>query len=498
MTGVLMMIPAAYVIYEAFNASRERWLRLIDTRLTGLLINTLGLAVSVTALSLLVGLALAWLVHRYRIPGQRILQWLLAAPLAIPPYIMAVSYIIVTGPGGWIRTADGGAIVNVYSFSGALLVLTMSCYSYVFLIAGASIQGLNKNYEEAALALGISRTAVFWRIFLPLLKPALGAGSLLVFIYVIADFGVVAMLRYTTFTSAIYYQTGSYDTSAAAILSTVLIALTFLALRFEGYFRRGRKFHQTGRNYSVLPRIRPGRGQLAYLPLLLAVFSLGVVLPLAVLFYWSWQSFSSGAVLAGFWTYSFNSFKVAAIASAFCMAVSFPIAYFKSRSNSILAAVADKMIHSGYALPGVIVALGLISVFNTHIPAVYGTWHIITIACVLRFLPQALQYTGSSIGQISPRLDEAARNLGAGSAGVLVRIILPLVKPGLLAGGALVFVSSLKELPATLLLRPPGFDTLAVRIWVDTSESVYYLAAPAALLIIAVSVVPLGIMLRKK
>ncbi len=179
------------------------------------------------------------------------------------------------------------------------------------------------------------------------------------------------------------------------------------------------------------------------------------------------------------------------------MILALPIVYLRSRYPSVISQSIEKLSYAGYALPGVIVALGIIFIFNQYIPFLYNTYYLVAIAFVIRFLPQAMQSTDASLSLISPRIDEAARSLGQPSWKVMIRVIIPSILPGILAGGALVFVSSIKELPATLLLRPPGFDTLAVRIWVETSEAVYHMAAPAALLIVLVSIIPLRYLLKK-
>jgi iron(III) transport system permease protein len=173
------------------------------------------------------------------------------------------------------------------------------------------------------------------------------------------------------------------------------------------------------------------------------------------------------------------------------------VIYLKSRYPSAAAAIIDRLSYSGYALPGVIVALGLIFIFNQYIPSLYNTFYLVAAAYVVRFLPQAMQSGEASLSLISPRIDEAARSLGHSPWKVVFTVIIPLLLPGILAGGALVFVSAIKELPATLLLRPPGFDTLAVRVWVESSEAIYHMAAPASLLIIVISLLPLRWMLSK-
>jgi iron(III) transport system permease protein len=332
---------------------------------------------------------------------------------------------------------------------------------------------------------------------MPFLRPAIGAGAILVSLYVLSDFGAVAMLRFTTFTAAIFYHMDSYDRISAAVLSVVLIVLTLLILWLEAFSRRKKRYYQTSNSFQAPSLLQLGLWKLPAMLYIFVVFAFAVVLPIIVLLYWSNIGISMGALNSKFWMYTWNSVKVSGLASLLCMLLALPIIYLKSRHPSIVTKIIDKLSYAGYALPGVIVALGIIFLFNNYIPWLYNTFIVITVAYFVRFLPQAMQSGQASLSLISPRIDEAARSLGYSGWKVMVKIILPLILPGVLAGGALVFVSSIKELPATLLLRPPGFDTLSVRIWVEAGEAIYHLAAPAALLIIIISIIPLRWLLSK-
>ncbi len=204
-----------------------------------------------------------------------------------------------------------------------------------------------------------------------------------------------------------------------------------------------------------------------------------------------------GALDGRFFGFVLNSLKVSTLAAVLCMLLAVPITYLKTRYPSLIFRMIDRLCYAGYAIPGVIVALGFIFIFNNHIPVMYGTFYIIALAFVVRFLPQAMQAGEASLSLISPRIDEAARSLGYPPWKIMFKVIIPNMLPGVLAGGALVFVSSIKELPASLMLRPPGFDTLAVRIFFEAHDAIYHFAAPAALLIIIVSIIPLRYMLSK-
>lgn len=502
LTATLMSVPLVYVIVRSLFAGKERWLRLLDTRIPELLWNTVSLTVMVTLCAVLIGVSLAWIVNRTDLPLRKAWTWILALPLVIPPYVGAVAYIIIFGPRGWVRTfwentswLGGTYPLNMYSFWGVFFVLTMFTYPYVYLIASAALRKMNRNFEEVARSQGMNARQIFWKVNLPFLRPAIGAGAILIALYVLSDFGAIAMLRFTTFTAAIYYQMGSYDNLSATVLSVVLIVLTLVFLWAEGKTRRRQNYYQTTNTFNE-PDILPlGKWKPLATGFVLLVFFLSVLLPIIVLVYWSIIGMSEGALDTKFWKYAWNSIQVSGLAAIISMLLALPIIYLKSRYPSLVSNGIEKLSYSGYSLPGVIVALGIIFMFNQT--PIYNTFYLVAIAFVIRFLPQAMQSGEASLSLISPRIDEAARSLGHPPWKVMFKVIIPSILPGILAGGALVFVSSIKELPATLLLRPPGFDTLAVRIWVETSESLYHLAAPPALFIVLISIIPLRYMLKK-
>ena len=505
--AVIMSIPIVYVIWRSMFAGTDRWMRLLDQRIPQLLWDTLSLTAAVTLSTVLIGVSLAWIVTRTDIPGRKTWKWLLAMPLTIPPYVGAVTYIIVFGRSGWARDIwnntpwivdnFGDYSIDIYSFWGVFFVLTMFTYPYVYLIASASLRKMNRNFEEAAYSQGLSASQVFWKVNLPLLRPAIGAGAILVSLYVLSDFGAIAMLRYVTFTAAIYFQRVSFDTASASVLSLVLMLLTIIILWLESKTRRKTKYYQSSNTYRKPLILSLGKWKPLALIYVSFIFIVSVVLPIGVLVYWSRIGITMGALDHRFFGFALNSLKVSGFAAVVCMFFAMPIIYLKARYPSVITSVIDKLSYAGYALPGVIVALGFVFIFNNHLPILYGTFYMVALALVVRFLPQAMQAGEASLSLLSPRIDEAARSLGYPPWKVMLKVILPNMLPGVLAGGALVFVSSIKELPATLMLRPPGFDTLAVRVYFEAGEAIYHLAAPAALLIVVVSIIPVRYMLKK-
>ncbi|MCC5889287.1 MAG: iron ABC transporter permease [Alkalibacterium sp.] len=503
--AILMTLPLIYVVYQSFLAGTASWMRLISNRIPQLLWNTLSLSISVTILSSSIGVVLAWIVNRTDLPGRKIWKGLLALPVVIPPYIGAVTYIIVFGPRGWVfqlinRTATQVRELpfTIYSFAGVVLVMTLFTYPYVFLITGSAMRKTSSAYEEVSRSLGHNGFTTFFKVILPLLVPSIGASSILVFLYVLSDFGAVSMLRYVTFTSAIYFQRAGFDIPSAAVLSLVLIAITLVVLFIEKLVKKKKVYHQSKGMVKEPKTISLNRFKLPALLFVLFIFTISVLLPVSVLIYWTVMGLNSGLGLYNnaFLGYTLNSFRVAGSAAIISILLSVPVIYLYARHRSIVSSVIYKLTYTGYALPGVIIALGLVFLFNNHIPVLYSTVTLVVLAQVIRFMPQVLQAGESAISLVSPRMEESARSLGQSTWKVLLTITLPSMLPGLLAGGALVFVSALKELPATLMLRPPGFDTLAVRVYYQASEALYIQAAPGALLIILISLLPLHYLLK--
>ena len=494
--AMLVVMPLGYVVGNAFLVTGQVWVQLWQSRVPELLYNTLRLAAGVTAVTLVFGVGLAWLVVRYEFFGRRMWAWLLAAPLGIPPYIMAYGYTELFAYWGPLRPvvqrflgpdAQLPALYN--SFPAAVLVLSLATYPYVYLLSRAAFLRTNLAFEEAARLSGAGRLRAWLRVVLPMQRPAIAAGLFLVCLYVMADFGAVSILRYSTFTRAIYVQmAGRYDLMGAAALSLILVVLSFALFTAERHFRRRSRFYQTTAGYRPGGRAELGRWRsvLAFC-CCSVVFGFGFGVPVAHLGTEAASYIYQGALDSAFWGYARNSFLGAAAAATIAVAFALPLAYVALRRPGRGHDLLLHASYAGYVLPGPIIALGLIFCTAYLMAPVYGTVAVVVLAYVVRFFPQCLQAGEAALHQITPALEEAGRSNGVPLWRVLYRVTLPLMRPGLVTGWVLVFVNAMKELPATLLLRPVGFDTLAVRIWIETSEEFYAQAAPAALLLILVT-----------
>lgn len=506
--AVIVGLPILYLVVRAGQAEAETWQWLLSKRLPGLLNRSFQLAAGATLLATAVSLPLAWLVTRTDLPGRRLLTWVAALPLVFPPYVGAFAYITLFGPRGLLEkalsalTGVPGAQIrlpDIYSIPGAVVILGLFTYPYIYLIVGSALRSGNRSLEEAALSAGLRQSQVFWRITLPMLRPALTAGALLVALYALSDFGAVAMLRVETFTSAIFLQIrGRFDRSAAAILSIVLVLITMLLLWVEERIQKqGARYYQTSSQWKPVRTIALGRWKWPAAVAAWSVALAAVGMPAGMLTYWSVQGFEMGGFSTKVWIYAWNTILIAGGAALLATVLAFPVAYLRSRHPGGISRFLFRFAYTGYALPGVVVALSTIFFFHRFLNPIYGTVWVMLAAYVIRFLPQSLGATHSGLGMLSPSLEDAGRSLGLNGFNVLRKITLPLIAPSLVTGSALVFLNTLKELPATLLLRPAGFDTLAVRVWIHAEEGFFAEAAPSALLLVLLAAVPMALLLRK-
>jgi len=488
-------LPLTFVAYLALSSGAAVWTRLWNTRIPELLFNTGSLAVSVSLGTLLLGLSTAWLIARYDVPGRRFWQWALVLPLAMPTYVLAYVYAYLLGMGGpveqaWQAVAGPEArLLSPQSFLGVTLVMTLDTFPFVYLLARAALANFNVSFEEVARACGASRLRTWWQVTVPLMRPAIVAGLSLVILYVVSDFGAVSLLRFQTFTYAVYQQiSGRYDRAAAAVLSLLLVLLALIFLLAERWFRRKSRFYQTSGRYRppIRKRLSPWARLLAtgYLAM---VFAASFAVPAWLLLLWSGRAAAEGALDARFLGFITNSVMLSGLAATLAVLVGTPLAYLATRWPSPFHVFCAQAAYAGYVLPGPVAALALLALVSYLAPFWYGTILVLIAAYVIHFLPAGLQSLEPALQQVTPNLEEAARTLGYGPIKTLQAVTLPLVRGGFVAAWVLVFLQCMKELPATLLLRPVGYDTLAIRVWLEASEEYYQLAAPSALLIVVVT-----------
>ena len=502
--ATLMLLPLAYLLVRALGGGSEVWTILARPRTLELLGRTAGLAAVVTLFGVVISLPIAWLLARTDLPGRRFWWVATALPLVVPTYIGGFVFVSALGPRGLLQQmlAPLGVqrLPELYGFPGAALVLTLATYPYLLLGLRAALEGLDPALEEASRSLGKGPWSTFFRVVLPQLRPAIAAGSLLVALYTLSDFGAVSLLQFDAFSTAIYSQyQGSLDRRGAAALALALIALTAAILGLEAALRGRARYHRVTPGSARLGRrVRLGRWRWPALAFCGLVVGLALVLPLGVLLYWLVVGVRNGNVVQVVWLPAWNAIQASGLAAAAAALAALPLAVLAVRHPGRFSAFVERSTYAGYALPAIVIALALVFFGANYATPLYQTLWLLVFAYVVRFLPQAVGATRTAVLQVSPSLEEAARGLGRGPLHVLATVTFPLIRPGILAGAALVFLTSLKELPATLLLAPTGYKTLATAIWGWAAEARYAQAAAPALLLILVSGLSLLLLLRDR
>ncbi len=497
--------PLSYLLIRAADLGWTRvWDIALSARVGGLLLETSLLAVAVTATSVAVAVPLAWLTVRSDLPGRRLWVVISALPLAIPTYVGAFVLIAAFGPKGilqgWLEPVGVDRLPEIYGFRGAWFALSLFSYPYVLLPVRAALRRIDPGMEEASRLLGASSWQTFRRIVLPQLRPAISAGSLLVALYALSDFGAVSLMRFDSLTRAIFIQyRSSLDRSTAAVYGLVLVALTIVILTMEQRTRRREHYHRLhGGGGRAAATVRLGRLRWpAFLACgLLSLLALGV--PLGVIGTWLVRGLRADEPIRLTWELARNSLTAAFLAAIVAVVVAWPVAIVVARRRGWLGRTVETLAWSGHALPGVVVALSLVFLGARVLPSLYQTLAMLVFAYVVLFLPQAVGSIRASLLQITPSIEEASLLLGRGPATTLRKIVLPLSRPGLAAAGALVFLTTMKELPATLLLAPTGYSTLATQVWSATSEAFFGRAAAPAAALILLSALPMTVLVLRE
>ncbi|HLF44468.1 MAG TPA: iron ABC transporter permease [Acidimicrobiia bacterium] len=463
-------------------------------RLIELFVSTMLLTWAVTTTAVVIGMATSWVTTRVDLPFRRGWMTLAALPLVVPSYVAALSLIAATGPNGVLFE-----VPTPYGFVGAWLVLSIFTAPMVHLTVIPGLRAIDPATEEAATGLGADGWRVFRTVTLPQLRPALVSSALLVGLYTVSDFGAVSLLRYDTFTRAIYtLYRGQIDRRPAATLSLILMALAIVILLLERR-TRGRAVLYSRRPRRDRPLIGLSGWRLGLSLSLIgsyALFALGM--PLFVMAASVGRGLEAGQLVGTtLGAEAARSLGVAVAAALITALAAFPVAMVTTRRPGRLSGWVESAVWGTYALPHITVGVAAVGFALQWARPFYQTLIFLLIIYVALFLPQAVGAVQDSLRRASPDLEDASRGLGRGPVSTLLHITLPLATPGLIAGAALVFLSAMKELPATILLRPNGFETLAIRIWSSTSEGFLTRASAAGLVLLVVSIVPLFLVMTR-
>ena len=503
LVAAAMALPLAYLVLRTLGTGSEVWDLIFRVRVLETLGRTALLGATVTGACIVLAVPLAWLTVRTDLPLRGLWSTLTSLPLVVPSYVGGFVLIAVLGPRGMLQEFVVGPfgvdrLPEIYGFAGALLTLTFLSYPYVLLSVRGALWGMDPALEETSKSLGHGSWGTFFRVVLPQLRPAIAAGALLVGLYTLSDFGAVSLLRYEAFTYVIYLQYESGARELAAASSLVLVVLAAGVLLFELNSRTRSKYYSTkGGAKKPLAPIRLGRWRWPAVVFCSVVVLAALVIPIGVLAYWLGRGISEGASSGLVWSTVANSLYVSALAALAAVLTALPLAFLTVRYAGRASTALEPMAYVGFALPGIVVAVSLVFFGVRFATPLYQTMAILIFAYVVLFLPAALGASRASLLQVSPKLEEASRGLGRGQYRTFASVTLPLMRPGIVAGAAVVFLLTMKELPATLILGPIGFQTLATSIWSATEAALFTQAAAQALLLIAASSVPMAILLFK-
>ncbi|MFS0896016.1 ABC transporter permease [Mycolicibacterium litorale] len=471
------LIPLGYVVWGAISIGWHRAYELVvRPRVGELLVNTVGLVALTVPLCVAIGVGVAWLVERTDLPGRAFWRPLFVAPLAVPAFVNSYAWV--------------GVIPSLHGLWAGVLVTTLSYFPFMYLPAAATLRRLDPAVEESARTLGSGSIAVFFRVVLPQLRLAILGGGLLIAVHLLAEFGAFAMVRFDTFTVAIFQQFQvTFDGAAGSMLAGVLVLLCLALLVAEAGARGQARYARIG---SGAPRdVPPVRLGLNAVPAqaglsVLALLALGV--PVWTILRWLWiggaEVWDVGALAAALG----QTVALAGMAAALTTVLAFPVAWVAVRSSGFLARAVEGANYITSSLPGIVTALALVTVTIHVARPLYQSVALIVFAYVLLFMPRALVNVRAGLAQVPPGLEEASRSLGASPTATFLRVTLRLTAPAAAAGASMVFVAVATELTATLLLAPTGTRTLSMLFWSYASELDYAAAAPYALVLVLLAV----------
>lgn len=515
------LIPLIVVFTSLLTPEASIWTHLADHVLPRVLLNTLKLVLGVAVAAGILGTALAWLTSMCNFPGRSFFSWALLLPLAMPAYVLAfiaVGFLDYAGPlQTWIRSFAGNSswFPAIRSTGGVIFVMTLALYPYVYLLARSAFLSQGRRAQEAARTLGMSSRRAFWRVVLPMARPWIAAGIALACMETLADFGAVSVFNYDTFTTAIYRAWfGMFSIDAALELAAALLVFVIVMLAIERRSRARARFGSSREMTMNVPRadLTGWRASLA-LVFVSTVFAAAFLLPMLQLVAWA-IAHASRDLDARYWGFVLNSLLLASSAAATIVGVASLLAYLQRRAPSPPMQAVVRAATLGYAIPGTVLAVGILvpvvalnnvlqeslrAWFGPDAPAVMlqGTLLTVLVAYFARFLAVGFHPIESGLHRITPSIDEAAIGLGVGGLKMLKRVHIPLLRTSLATAAALVFVDVMKEMPITLIARPFGWDTLAVRVFEMTAEGEWERAALPALAIVLVGLIPAALLTRR-
>ncbi len=515
--ALVTLLPVAVVLSSLLQPAGDVWQHLIDNVLAELVRNTVWLMLGVGVCSGVLGVSLAWLTAACDFPGRRVFSWAMMLPLAMPNYVLAFTLIGLlefTGPlQTWLRSfGDIGWFPNIRSRGGVILVMSLALYPYVYLLCRNAFLTQGRRMLEVAQSLGYSPRRGFWQLALPMARPWIVGGISLVLMETLADFGTVATFNYDTFTTGIYKAWYSmFSLPAASQLASLLLLLALGLMLAELRLRQGRQYNAAGRGDPALPLPLRGWRAWAAAGWCLLILAAAFLLPLSQLLIWAWQVAATD-LDQRYLKFVAHSLLLASLAALLITAASLILAYLARHSRHWSMLLLTRLATLGYAVPGAVLAVGafipaawidnlLIDFLRPWLETpptqiIKGTLFAMLVAYMARFLAVGYQPVETALQRITANQEYAARSLGVSGLGLLRRLHLPMLRGGLLTGLLLVFVDVMKEMPITLMTRPFGWDTLAIRVFEMTSEGEWQRAALPSVALVLVGLLPVILLMR--
>lgn len=507
--ALLVALPLSVILLSFTRPEPEIWRHIADYLLVGLLSNTFILTGGVLSLTLVLGTGLAWLTAVCEFPGRRTFSWALLLPLAMPTYVLAFVFLGLldfSGPvQSFLRSWFPATITlfpNVRSAGGVILVMSLALYPYVYLLSKNAFMTQGKQAMEAARSLGCSPMRSFFKVALPMARPWTAGGLLLVLMETLADFGAVSIFNFDTFTTAIYKAWfGFFSLNAAAQLSSLLVLMVFIVMIVEQKMRANMRYTHTGRTSAKAERIRlTGWRRWGATLFAFGILAVAFLIPLLQLIIWSMEMIPH-QLNTRYLGFLGRSLFLSLLAAAVVCVCALLLTYAGRRHKDKFTAAMIRTANLGYALPGTVLAVGMVIVISSIDgtfarwigsdsgsaagPLLQGTVFIMITAYMVRFMAGGYNSINSAMQRITPNMDETAVSMGVKGLSLLRRVHVPLLRGGILTAAMLVFVDVMKEMPITLMTRPFGWDTLAVKIYELTSEGEWERAAfPAAALVL--------------
>ena len=515
---LVVITPIITVLSYVFSPSTHLWGHLADNLLLEYLSNTFLILMFVSLISVVLGVSCAWLVTMYQFPGKDIFKWLLVMPIAIPTYVSAYIYAGLVEPSGFLFESAESTIglgkelynlINLRNIYGVIFILSICLYPYIYLITYSSFKEQSYCAIEVGKSLGLNKKELFRKISIPLARPGIIAGLSLVMMETLAEFGTMDYYGVSTFTTGIYRTWFAFDDDTSALhLASILLTFVFILMILEKYSRGRSKYNHSSQKTRPMKPINMSmrNGIYAFLWCLLIVL-LGFIIPIIQLFLWLIDTYSY-LFDSEFLEIITNTIIIGSFASVLIVLISIYASYVNRSTSNMYTKFSLKIFSIGYSIPGVVIAVGIIipitliddlqaAIFGSPIFYLSGSFIALVIAYLVRFSTISFNATESGLSKIKNNIDLTAKSFGFSNFMILKNIHIPMMKTTVITALILVFVDIVKELPATLILRPFNFDTLAIHIYeLASSEQLSFIASPA-LMLITIGLIPVIILIRK-